>query len=528
VSIKIASLFAELGVKDSLNPALKTAKGGMSDVKSTMKDVTLAAGILAGAYVGISKAIDATVGEFARYADQVRTVNQLTGQTSEDSSRLIQTLDDYKISIDNINAATKTFITNGKTMSVDTLATLSDQYNSLTTAQDKNKFMIDNFGKDYQKFLLIMEQGGKTIRDNAANVSSGLIFSDEDLKRARQYEVAIDNLGDSWNTLKYEIGGVIIQPVTFELQAWAGAAQEVFDAFDALPKLFRGDFKGALEDVKSLIIKDVMPPLETLLMMGQDLGLYHIDGLEEAVNGLTDLGTAAGDAVPPLDDVEQKLEDLGSQYSAISGYAQDLTNSMADLNTAKDEQTKAFAEFGVNSDEYKNATQAVKDLEAAQTRQTDMWVLDVITQQLSTDGLTSTDMAYLLQYQINTGIITTEAASRAQAMYDYALSLAAIPSDVSTTVTTNFVSTGAPAGPGPWHTPGMSDYHGGGYANGADFIVPPGYPNDSYAMRVQSGEHVQVTPASKTYNINITNPTPQAAEHSITRAMQRVNYLGGE
>ena len=31
-----------------------------------------------------------------------------------------------------------------------------------------------------------------------------------------------------------------------------------------------------------------------------------------------------------------------------------------------------------------------------------------------------------------------------------------------------------------------------GYANGANFIVPPGYPNDSYMMRVQSGEHVTV------------------------------------
>ena len=30
-----------------------------------------------------------------------------------------------------------------------------------------------------------------------------------------------------------------------------------------------------------------------------------------------------------------------------------------------------------------------------------------------------------------------------------------------------------------------------------DFIVPPGYPNDSYKMGVQSGERVQVTPAGQ-------------------------------
>jgi hypothetical protein len=33
------------------------------------------------------------------------------------------------------------------------------------------------------------------------------------------------------------------------------------------------------------------------------------------------------------------------------------------------------------------------------------------------------------------------------------------------------------------------------FATGGDFVVPPGYPDDSYRMRVESGEHVTVTPA---------------------------------
>lgn len=35
------------------------------------------------------------------------------------------------------------------------------------------------------------------------------------------------------------------------------------------------------------------------------------------------------------------------------------------------------------------------------------------------------------------------------------------------------------------------------FATGADFIVPPGYPNDSYIFRAESGEHVEVTPPAK-------------------------------
>ena len=35
------------------------------------------------------------------------------------------------------------------------------------------------------------------------------------------------------------------------------------------------------------------------------------------------------------------------------------------------------------------------------------------------------------------------------------------------------------------------------FSTGGDFVVPPGYPDDSYTIGVQSGEHVQVTPAGQ-------------------------------
>lgn len=38
---------------------------------------------------------------------------------------------------------------------------------------------------------------------------------------------------------------------------------------------------------------------------------------------------------------------------------------------------------------------------------------------------------------------------------------------------------------------------GSGFAHGADFIVPPGFPNDSFRLNVESGERVQVTPANQ-------------------------------
>jgi len=51
----------------------------------------------------------------------------------------------------------------------------------------------------------------------------------------------------------------------------------------------------------------------------------------------------------------------------------------------------------------------------------------------------------------------------------------------------------------------------GGAQHGANFIVPPGYPNDSYPMWVESGEQVRVTPADQVrnnYNLNIYSNAP--------------------
>jgi hypothetical protein len=58
------------------------------------------------------------------------------------------------------------------------------------------------------------------------------------------------------------------------------------------------------------------------------------------------------------------------------------------------------------------------------------------------------------------------------------------------------------------------------FAIGADFIVPPGYPNDSYPMMVESGEHVVVEPrgGGETVIRNIINLDGRVFADFITRA----------
>jgi hypothetical protein len=50
------------------------------------------------------------------------------------------------------------------------------------------------------------------------------------------------------------------------------------------------------------------------------------------------------------------------------------------------------------------------------------------------------------------------------------------------------------------------------FAKGGDFVVPPGYPNDGYLMRVQSGERVTVQ-------------TPQQQDNRQINSGNTINYI---
>jgi hypothetical protein len=70
------------------------------------------------------------------------------------------------------------------------------------------------------------------------------------------------------------------------------------------------------------------------------------------------------------------------------------------------------------------------------------------------------------------------------------------------------------------------------FARGANFIVPSGYQNDSFPMRVQSGEHVQVTPAGQSQSasgvtiVNNFNVPIDNAEWVATAIEKRLTDTG--
>lgn len=134
---------------------------------------------------------------------------------------------------------------------------------------------------------------------------------------------------------------------------------------------------------------------------------------------LQDLKPAIDEAASALEGETAAAENLGEQYAALSDYAQSYTEYE---RQRMDLQAQLATATGDSVNEIKGK---LAELEAAQKKQTDQWILNILQQQLSLNGLTSAEMAFLLKFQVDTGLISQSAAVRAQEIYNSALEMAA-------------------------------------------------------------------------------------------------------
>lgn len=208
--------------KTILDIVIKTVKDGggdvetvkaLNNVKSTIMGTAAVAGTLVAAGYTIEKGFDATVGALVAYAEEVRRVQNATGATAEDSSKLIQILDDQKISYEQLEKAVQK---SGKTydFSIKGIAGMSEQYLKLTDSNQQAAFMQERFGKQWISFIPIMKQGKQAILDSADAVEKGLIINQDALDQTREYEIALDAWNDSVQALKVSIGTELLPVVT--------------------------------------------------------------------------------------------------------------------------------------------------------------------------------------------------------------------------------------------------------------------------------------------------------------------------
>lgn len=199
-------------------------------------------GLAKQAFQVAKKVVEETVGEFTAYAKTVEDMARVTGSSAEEVSRLIQVSDDLQISTASLEQAMAGAVRKGIDPSVDSIASLSDQYLALAPGLERSQFLVEKFGRSGLEMAKLMEQGGDKIRDMGAAVDDSLIVTDEAIAANQEYYAAMDNLNDILQGVKLEIGKGLV-PV---LSKAAKGLKEVVEESNRLNQEFTDQAENVL------------------------------------------------------------------------------------------------------------------------------------------------------------------------------------------------------------------------------------------------------------------------------------------
>jgi len=154
------------------------------------------------------------VDETANYASQIDNLSRLTGNNSEETSRLIQLNDDLFISYDTLKTAMEGAAKKGIDTSTESLMRMSDEYKNLTSNIDKNQYLVDNFGRSGLEIKKFMELGADGIKAKMGAVSSSIVMDEKAVQKTIAYKKSIDDLNDAMSGVKYQLANEVIPAMT--------------------------------------------------------------------------------------------------------------------------------------------------------------------------------------------------------------------------------------------------------------------------------------------------------------------------
>jgi hypothetical protein len=99
--------------------------------KRSWTEINSMLGVARQAYQAVNQVVQETVGEFVKYANEVRTLTQINNQSAESNSRLIQTLDDFKVTTDDIITGQRKMATQGKSLTIPVIAEMAEEYQNI-------------------------------------------------------------------------------------------------------------------------------------------------------------------------------------------------------------------------------------------------------------------------------------------------------------------------------------------------------------------------------------------------------------
>ena len=509
---------------------------------------------------GAKRALEDIVGSTVEYANQVRQLSTLSGESTEETSRFIQVLDDYKISADDALLATKALTKEGHTPSIETLAKLSDQYLALSTEQEKNEFVLKNLGKGGLQWVEVLNKGSKAIKEQGAGISKSLLLSQKQVDAARKLEIAQDSLNDSLMAAKITIGNELVPALTGVIDEFNRTTRAIEimkdEGLNPLKEMFLNS-DGYINALKQA--GDEQIALQESMLNNADAAGMAGDAAEDEAQSLDKLKEAAKRAQDALDAMSERNTGLLGTIQDVADYNKEYAQKHKELvdEIAQDQFKLGQLRLMPNasddseaiqdlSDKIRDNQDALQDLEAEYLKWQNQVIFDLFIEKLKAgvEGFTDAEFEMALKVGESMGILDEASVRQAQTMNDVANSWAAAAqltereaalvkqalADLDGTTATVTIRTR--------HIEEVSsDERGTGMqqnAAGGSFIIPSSYGYEGFNMggmaTASGGEEVTISPANGARKggatIIINNPTPEPASDSIERALLRLSILG--
>ena len=352
----------EITIKAIVDKAIadiKKAIGAVDDLGDSAKTTSKSTFDFSGAMIGLNQALevgekiihavgmihDETAGKFIQYAEQVRDMKRATGESAEESSRLIQVADDVGISYDKLKTSLQMAARQGIDTSVESLKAMSEEYLTLAPGTERMQFLLEKFGRSGAEMGRLLEMGAEGIEKLNAGIESGLVLSDEILKQARYNEILTDTYQDLIAQKKIAVGANVS-----EAESWLmmeGLIQGQLALMEAEKEAIDGSNMGHWE---AATFKAKHREEAEKLVMAMINEKVAAEENAEAIAGLAEAEQAAAAALDEVAAAQKGLEQAQQSW----------------LENTANQTVSALQGLGVEGQAYKDALLAIDEVMGTQ------------------------------------------------------------------------------------------------------------------------------------------------------------------
>jgi hypothetical protein len=572
---KIDSVTRDL---NTLEQQQKKTQATSVTLKNSYTEFFSALGLVQTGLQYAKAAFDATIGAQLEYANAVRQLSNVNGESAESTSRLIQVMDDFGISSDKLLTSVRAMTSEGKTLTVETLAAMADEYGKLGSQQEKNEYIIKNLGRAGLEYAEVLEKGGDAIRKMNDEVDESLVLNEKNVNDARRLEVAWDTFKDTLQGVGSSISNQLM-PILDELvNSWTWALT-VAQKFSEAAK------NGTVDSTNWFnVLRDTAHEIDANTAAMAASG-DEADEMGESVNGLTgemDDAQAAAQRFSAeltgmlssmftiqkdIDNFAKTTEDLAKKDAELAAEKNKLTLEMWEQQRAgkltNDEYLRYVQQLDAITQKEKENQQSKAGLEEQTKKAAQQRVYDLTQQRLAADGLIdSGEFEYLQDIAVQRGLVSRAAADQAiaesRAADEMVANFQKTQPVMNQTLTTmqqiaafdgkyvnfgvNFNQTGQITTPTPYsYNPGVAgggaslppatrrprsrDSGGSGVA-GTPYMIGTGAQPEMFVPNTNGTFVPNADKMGATYNITINNPIPERSENSVRNTLKKLSYLG--